>query len=120
MAAVIKAETPTFGKMPESIHMAGAVPIGVIGGKPPHQVIASTRTGYRSDFVYGAPTPLSKGLAGFSNPTSFTADPISTEVEGKVVPTGQMSAPLAGDFVYERDPTPASKGLPGFSSQTTF
>ena len=70
------------------------------------------------DFVYGSPAPVSKGLPGFSNPTSFTAG-----MTGMVVPTASArpatSAVLAGDFVYG-SPVPASKGLPGFSNPTCF
>jgi hypothetical protein len=77
-------------------------------------------------FVYGPPVPASKGLPGFSNPTSFS----TAEMEGMVVPTATAGAEparaegvavstLEDKFVY--GPTvPASKGLPGFSNPTSF
>ena len=72
-------------------------------------------------FVYGPPIPASKGLPGFSDARSFTA-----EMNGRVVPTATgrkstvgLARSLEGSFVYGAR-IPASKGLPGFSNPTSF
>ena len=68
------------------------------------------------EFVYGSPEPASRGLPGFSNPTSFSS--------GMVVPTARPEAgakvtPMAGEFLFG-SPVAASSGLPGFSNPTSF
>ena len=80
-------------------------------------VVVSMNGLLESNFVYAPNVPLSKGLPGFSNPTSFAAETV-----GKVMPTAEPAAvkgkavsSMAGGFVYG-SPVPLSKGVPGFSN----
>ena len=103
-----------FLTCPLALTVRNAVPTSV------RAPVVSMATPLEGTFIYGPPVPASKGLKGFSSPTSFIAD-----IEGKVVLTSAKPVavkevkPMAASFIYG-SPTPASKGLPGFSWPTSF
>ena len=111
---------PTFCNMLALVSGALAFNVGSAVLVPTRAPVVSMATPLEGTFIYGPPVPASKGLKGFSSPTSFIAD-----IEGKVVLTSAKPVavkevkPMAASFIYG-SPTPASKGLPGFSWPTSF
>jgi hypothetical protein len=80
---------------------------------PTRAPVVSMATPLEGTFIYGPPVPASKGLKGFSSPTSFIAD-----MTGEVVSTSSAKPvavkevkPMAASFIYG-SPTPANKGRP--------
>ena len=47
-----------------------------------------------TSFVYGTPTPASKGLPGFSSPTSFSGVIVPTGMGEAAAPAGKAAKPL--------------------------
>ena len=112
---------PTFANMLAVVSSALAFNVGSAVLAPTRAPVVSMATPLEGTFIYGPPVPASKGLKGFSSPTSFIAD-----MTGEVVSTSSAKPvavnevkPMAASFIYG-SPTPASKGLPGFSWPTSF